>query len=713
MKYKSIEAMPYLTIPSCSRKKGVKYICRTEIMDIKGEEHFILEIYRNKKNSTKIPVARVVMAQKGYGTYFPEQELWSGKQFTGNSWDDEGILGKIEPMYRSRGGVEKNFVLLTQEDRDRIEKYCQGVYVWRKENWWEFISEKQRKIKDQENRGRWRRRSERRQRALDERAKATPELPEQRILQYAEDSLFHHKHYLYYKKHGSRAKIACSACGNVADKRWKAGISYESQFESVMEEPRHGYSGRCPICGAGVKFFAAGRAKTVETQKKYIFIGQRYKETGMIIRYIDVQKEWQLEMLVDDTGMVMQGAYERMDGIEIARAYFEPGKKLQIDYHKHSYYSGKDFWDDCNLSGNANITIREAAVMPETWDAMKESFLKYSALEEFRKAAGDVQVIDYLEHYVQTPQIEMLVKMHMIQIVKRLVRYNYGIVVDADSNRMDRFLGIRKERIKMLMNELGDTTLLDILQKEKRWGKPWTEEQIRKLTELESGERRLDIRIPLKYMTMQKFLNRIKKYAGCEFGSGCNKAVHQLYQTARTYVDYLNMREELGYDLHNSVYQYPRDLEASHNKMVLEKNREEMSKRQQEVEEKYPMIRKRYKKLRKRYYYEDSEYIIRPARSAGEIVREGQILHHCVGGNDYLKNHDKGIGYILLLRFREKPEEPYITIEIDAESNQILQWHGKYNKKPDEDNMKRWINRYEQWLKGDRVEEKIRILATA
>lgn len=56
----------------------------------------------------------------------------------------------------------------------------------------------------------------------------------------------------------------------------------------------------------------------------------------------------------------MLNSSEELSGVEIARAYFEPGKKLQIDYHKYNWYDGKDFWDDCNLYGNANITIGEA-----------------------------------------------------------------------------------------------------------------------------------------------------------------------------------------------------------------------------------------------------------------------------------------------------------------------------------------------------------------
>ena len=108
---------------------------------------------------------------------------------------------------------------------------------------------------------------------------------------------------------------------------------------------------------------------------------------------------------------------------------------------------------------------------------------------------------------------------------------------------------------------------------------------------------------------------------------------------AVTYTDYLGMRLSLGYDLTNTVYQQPRDLEAAHNKMAAEQNKKEADKRLQEVKKRFAGIRNSYRKLRNRYFYEDDEYIIRPARSAEEIVMEGRILHHCVGGDSYLRKH--------------------------------------------------------------------------
>lgn len=133
--------------------------------------------------------------------------------------------------------------------------------------------------------------------------------------------------------------------------------------------------------------------------------------------------------------------------------------------------------------------------------------------------------------------------------------------------------------------------------------------------------------------------------------------------------------------------------------MVLESSKEKMDDRLVEVSEKYPDIKKKYRNLRKRYFFEDDNFLIRPARSAEEIVTEGRVLHHCVGSDDYLEKHNRGDTYILMLRFKDMPEIPYITVEIDN-MDRILQWYGKYDKKPDKENMQKWLDAYVTRLKA-------------
>ena len=56
MKKKIIERIPYLQLAKVSRKKEVEYIAVSAIQEIGGEDHLIVEVYRNKKECREIPV---------------------------------------------------------------------------------------------------------------------------------------------------------------------------------------------------------------------------------------------------------------------------------------------------------------------------------------------------------------------------------------------------------------------------------------------------------------------------------------------------------------------------------------------------------------------------------------------------------------------------------------------------------------------------------
>ena len=81
----------------------------------------------------------------------------------------------------------------------------------------------------------------------------------------------------------------------------------------------------------------------------------------------------------------------------------------------------------------------------------------------------------------------MLVKMGLTEVVKKLIRCEYGIVNNESAKRLDQFLGIRKEHIRLLIRKHGDIPTLETLQTEKRMNAAWTEEEIEQLTETQLG----------------------------------------------------------------------------------------------------------------------------------------------------------------------------------------------------------------------------------
>ena len=208
-----------------------------------------------------------MLTKKDFGNYFPEADEWTKQKIEVDHYYDRGLIWN-EPEDRKdfyRTATVKN-VLLSKADLGRIRKICTKP-IWREERWWEYIYEHENNIVLTKRREAENRKYERRQRALKDRAEHTEPLPEQLILDRADRLYFHERHYLYYKKRGCRAQIACSKCGGVTDIRWKSGISYESQFERLTEEPRQGDFGTCPMCGARGEYKCQGKVRGEQERK--------------------------------------------------------------------------------------------------------------------------------------------------------------------------------------------------------------------------------------------------------------------------------------------------------------------------------------------------------------------------------------------------------------------------------------------------------------
>ena len=92
---------------------------------------------------------------------------------------------------------------------------------------------------------------------------------------------------------------------------------------------------------------------------------------------------------------------------------------------------------------------------------------------------------------------------------------------------------------------------------------------------------------------------------------------------------------------------------------------------------------------------------------------EGKILHHCVGGDGYLRKHNEGETYILMLRQKKEPEIPYITIEIDKSNGEIIQWYGAYDKKPDEERIEEVLEKWAQTVQRREAEFRHRVVCMA
>ena len=142
------------------------------------------------------------------------------------------------------------------------------------------------------------------------------------------------------------------------------------------------------------------------------------------------------------------------------------------------------------------------------------------------------------------------------------------------------------------------------------------------------------------------------------------------------------------------MYSKPRDLDAAHQEMVMQSDAKKIKEKSMTADEKYTQIPKLIKQLSKVYMYKDEKYQIVIPKSASDIIEEGHVLHHCVGGDNYLRAHNRQISTILFLRHSKNPDIRFVTIEI--KKDHIVQWYGAYDKKTEETEVNKWLRTYRE-----------------
>ena len=139
-----------------------------------------------------------------------------------------------------------------------------------------------------------------------------------------------------------------------------------------------------------------------------------------------------------------------------------------------------------------------------------------------------------------------------------------------------------------------------------------------------------------------------------------------------SYYDYIEQAIQLGYDLGDKYYEFPKDLEEAHMAatqaiaMAKDKALDDAIKRR------LPGLTE--------YIYNDGEMLIRPADGVGELALEAEAQHNCVYKN-YTRRYANGECIIAFVRRCERPDESYITVEIA--DGKVVQARIKNNKLPD------------------------------
>lgn len=279
---------------------------------------------------------------------------------------------------------------------------------------------------------------------------------------------------------------------------------------------------------------------------------------------------------------------------------------------------------------------------------------QYCTIADFYQRFHErMQALPYLRAHLEHLRLEHLSKVGFYSVVSDLAYRNLTSCLDEAQNRTHKILGVAAEDVPFLRDIDADLSILKIFQQY-----AGIKDRQRLLVWQLKHEVDRDILEILRHMTVHKFL----QYMGMQYGflrlrrtpyGGLRYSSMQ--DLVSEYRDYLEICQNLKYDLKNSFVLRPKDLQKSHDKAA------HRQKHKADVQTKRDFIAV-YKGISEQLCFEkDGLKIICPSVPK-DVIAEGHALHHCVG--DYINRVVGKECIILFVRKSCEETKPYYTVEI-------------------------------------------------
>lgn len=140
---------------------------------------------------------------------------------------------------------------------------------------------------------------------------------------------------------------------------------------------------------------------------------------------------------------------------------------------------------------------------------------------------------------------------------------------------------------------------------------------------------------------------------------------------------------------------YPHDFKRWHDIRIDEyrtaKALEDAEKRK-ELYAQFAIVAEKYLPLQRNLH---DTYIVVIARSPAELIKEGDIFHHCVERMNYDQRMIREESLIFFIRNADEPNKPFVTVEYSLSTKKVLQCYGDHDTKPN-DTVLEFVNK--KWL---------------
>lgn len=457
----------------------------------------------------------------------------------------------------------------------------------------------------------------------------------------------------------------CSVCDEEWDTYYYGYItgSYPS-FQHHDGVRKNGDITRCPECGAEVEVAYHKRLA------KHPIVSTRYpweivNRDGNLMFIC-----WAVTYEIDDYGPALyaqkrnayvldkEGKWHRFTAME-RLGWSCMGK---MEYTGHWYEKDKFSVVDGNFR----------RVLPHDPNVYEGTVLENAKLECLEAAVPGIDLILYGRIYQRHPAVENIA-MNSPKLMAAAMQWPNAKVTGIDwfnwqSAKPHEILHMEKPEYKWAA-DLSVNEAEEIIKAQKavaacmRWGAP-------KEYATELGEEGTDFAFTayknkdLRNWSLIRLWNYVLKVAKTQ-EKKCNRPIES---AAALCLDYWKDAKRANFDITDPVVIFPKNVKEAQARAVAaikyatdEKLRAKFTKQAKKLEP-----------LR----WESGGLLIVPAQDESQLIAEGKVLGHCVGG--YGEAHCNG-NSIFFIRHVAAPELPYFTLQLDTKTGRVLQNRGEKN----------------------------------
>lgn len=296
-----------------------------------------------------------------------------------------------------------------------------------------------------------------------------------------------------------------------------------------------------------------------------------------------------------------------------------------------------------------------------------------STLPEYKYSAIDLcnsnYLLQYLKMYEQYPQTELLVKagLEMYATSKIILRQC------AKDKQFCKWLYQNRSELK---NSYYVTSIIRAYKQKRDIKEVYAFDTFKK--SFDRPENFTQLKEIFKGKEKQKFLEYLMKQKTDGY----------------CYKDYWDACEYLHLDMSLDKNRYPHDFKRWHDIRIDEYN----SAKAKADKKARQALYNRFKKVANKFMglqHHKNDFVIVIAQSPADLIREGKILHHCVGSMGYDQKFAREESLIFFVRNKDDIGTPFVTLEYSPTQHKVLQCYADHDTRPT-DNVLDFVNKI--WL---------------